>query len=82
MAWGLVLALFLSILVSALAFHYLKKIVPLILHGLLGIALFWLLSFLGIIAVPINAMTFLIAAFGGVFGVLIVLALAFLGVPL
>ena len=82
MAWGLVLALFLSILAAALSFHYLKRIVPLILHGLLGIALFWALSYLRIIAVPINILTFLIAAFGGVFGVLIVLALAFIGVPL
>lgn len=82
MAWGLVLALFLSILAAALAFHYLKKILPLVLHGLLGIALFWALSYLGIIAVPISILTFLIAAFGGVFGVLIVLVLAFLHVPL
>ena len=82
MAWGLILALFLSVLVAALAFHLLKKIAPLILHGLLGIALFWLLSYLGLIAVPINIITFLIAAFGGVFGVLIVVLLAFLRIPL
>jgi inhibitor of the pro-sigma K processing machinery len=82
MGWGLILALVLSILVAAAIFHLLRKAVPLLLHGIAGIAVFWLLSTFGILQVPIDVVTFLIAALGGVLGVLIVLALSFLGVPL
>jgi hypothetical protein len=37
---------------------------------------------MGIIKVPLDIITFLIAAFGGVLGVIVVLLLAALGVPL
>lgn len=63
-------------------FHLLRKVLPLLLHGVAGIAIFWLLSIFGILHVPIDIVTFLIAALGGVLGVIIVLALSFLGVPL
>lgn len=82
MGWGLIIALFLSILVAAVIFHLIRRIAPLLLHGIIGIAFFWLLSNFGLLRVPIDIVTFLIAAFGGIFGVLIVVALSFLGVPL
>ncbi|MEM4348362.1 MAG: pro-sigmaK processing inhibitor BofA family protein [Candidatus Anstonellaceae archaeon] len=82
MSWGIILALVVSVLIAASIFHLLKKVLPLVLHGIAGIAIFWLFSFLGIIQVPIDLATFLIAAFGGVLGVLLVLLLSFFGVPL
>ncbi len=82
MGWGLIIALVISVLIAAVTFHLLRKVVPLILHGILGIALFWLLNYLGVLKVPIDIVTFLIAALGGVLGVAIVIVLAFFGVPL
>ena len=82
MGWGLILALVLSVIIAAVIFHVLRKIAPLILHGILGLAVFWLLSYFGLLSVPIDIVTFLIAALGGVVGVIIVIVLAFLGVPL
>ena len=82
MAWGIILALALSLLVAAVSFHFLRKLAPIILHGIIGLALFWLLSFIGVLHVPIDLATFLIAALGGIPGVLIVLALSFFGIPL
>ena len=82
MAIGLIIALVLSIIVAVVLFHVLKNIVPLILHGILGLVVFWLLDYFGILAIPLDWITFLIAAFGGVIGVAIVVVLAFLHVPL
>ena len=82
MAWGSYLALVLSIGVAYVLFHLLKKITPLLINGFFGMAIFWMLSYYGIIKVPLDIISFLIAAFGGVFGVIITVALAALGVPL
>jgi len=80
--WGLILALVLSVIVAVVLFWFVKKLLPMVLHGILGIAVFWLLNYFGVLHVPIDIITFLIAAFGGVIGVAIVVALAVLGVPL
>lgn len=82
MGFGLMLALAISIVVFLVLFHLIRKIVPLIFHGIAGIAVFWLLSYLRVLNVPIDAVSFLIAALGGAVGVLVVIALAYLGIPL
>ncbi|MCX8175136.1 MAG: pro-sigmaK processing inhibitor BofA family protein [Candidatus Micrarchaeota archaeon] len=82
MGWGLIIALFASFLIAAAIFHILRKLIPLVVHGVLGLAFFWLLNYFGILLVPIDAATFLIAALGGVLGVVLVIILTFLGVPL
>lgn len=82
MGWGLLAALFVSFLIFYFLFRMLRKIMPLILHGLLGIAVFWALNQMNILRVPIDIVTFLIAAFGGILGVLIVILFSALGLPL
>lgn len=82
MGIGLMIALALSLLVFIVLFKLVKSIVPLALHGIFGLVVFWLLSYMEIVHVPIDIFTFLIAAFGGVAGVLVVIALSFFGVPL
>jgi len=82
MGWGLIIALVASVVIAAVLFHMLRKIVPIVLHGILGLAVFWLLNYFGVLSVPIDVVTFLIAALGGVLGVIIVVLLAFFGVPL
>jgi hypothetical protein len=81
MGFGLVFALLLSIIVFHILFSVVKKIKPLILNTILGIAIFWILNFMGLLNVQIDLLSTLIVAFGGVFGVLIVIALSLMGVP-
>ena len=82
MGWGILVALVVSFLIFCFLFHVLRRIGPMILHGLLGLACFWTLGYFGVLGVPIDILTFLIAAFGGVLGVLAVIALSYLGIPL
>ena len=79
---GLDLALILSIVAFYFLFRLVRNIVPLLAHGIVGVALFYALSYFGILHVPVDIVTFLIGAFGGVLGVAIVIVLAALGVPL
>ncbi len=82
MAWGALIALFLSIAAALVIYAVIKKLWPLFVNGVLGVAAFWLLSYFHIISVPIDWITFLICAIGGVFGVGVVILLVALGVPL
>lgn len=82
MGLGIIIALVLSIMVLAMLFRLVHRIVPLVLNGIFGIIVFWLFNLFGVMNVPLDIWTFLIAAFGGIFGVVIVLALVFLGVPM
>ena len=82
MGYGLIIALALSVIVCYILFRILKSVVPLVLNGIGGIVIFWLLNYFAIMHVQIDWLTFLIAAIGGVPGVLIVLLLSFLGIPL
>ena len=82
MGWGMALALLVSFFIAFAIFHTLKRLLPLVINGVLGIVVFWLLDMYGILHVPIDLLTFLVAAFGGVFGVAVVLLLTWLGIPL
>ncbi len=79
---GTIIALAISIICAVVLYWVLKKIAPLIYNGLIGIAVFWILDILGIMNVNINIWTFLIAAIGGIFGVMAVITLTYLGIPL
>ena len=82
MGWGMALALLVSVVIFYFLFSALRRLLPLVLHGLLGMAVFWLCNMYGVLKVPMDVVTFLIAAFGGVLGVAVVLVLSWLGVPL
>jgi inhibitor of the pro-sigma K processing machinery len=82
MGWGLILALMISFLIFYFLWRVMRNLAPLILHGILGLLVFWVLNYFGLLKVPIDLVTFLIASFGGVLGVLVVVAMAALGVPL
>lgn len=82
MGWGLWAALLVSFIIFYFLFRMFRRIMPLILHGMLGIAIFWALNQMNVLKVPIDIVTFLIAAFGGILGVLTVILFAALGIPL
>ncbi len=81
MGFGLVFALLLSIIVFHILFSIFKKIQPLAINAILGMALFWMLNYMGVLNVPIDLLSSLVVAFGGIFGVLVVIWLSIMGMP-
>ena len=81
-AYGLFIALVLSVIIFIILFKLLRAIAPLVIHGVMGLIVFWLCNSSGVLSIPIDWITFLIEALGGVAGVVIVIFLAALGVPL
>jgi len=82
MAFGLWLALAASVFIAYFLFHFTRRIAALVFHGIFGLAVFWLFNYFGVLRVPLDFVTFIIAAFGGVIGVGLVVVLSALGIPL
>lgn len=83
-----ILAIILAILVAAVIYYILKKAIMLLINSLVGVITLFLLNFLHIPTwfgkpdLPINLVTILICAFGGLPGALIVFILHLVGVNL
>jgi len=82
MALGLYLALVVSILIAYAVFHFARKFSALLFHGIFGLVVFWLFNYFGVLHVPLDFVTFIIAAFGGVLGVAVIVLFSALGIPL
>jgi len=82
MALGLYLALAASVLIAYFLFHFTRKIIALVFHGIFGLVVFWLFNYFGVLHVPLDFVTFIIAAVGGVLGVGLVVLLSAIGIPL
>ncbi len=53
-----------------------KKLVALIVNALIGLAVLWLINWTGLVSIPLNIITVLVAGIFGAPGVLILLILA------
>ena len=82
MALGLWLALVASVFIAYFVFHVTRKFGALLFHGIFGLVVFWLFGFFGVLKIPLDFVTFIIAAIGGVLGVALVVLLSALGIPL
>jgi hypothetical protein len=82
MGFGLWLALAASVFIAYFLFHLTKKLGALIFHGIFGMVVFWLFNYFGILKIPLDFVTFIIAAIGGVIGVALVVLFSALGIPL
>ena len=82
MGLGLYLALAASVFIAYFLFHLTRTFGALVFHGIFGMAVFWLFNYFGVLHVPLDFVTFIIAAFGGVLGVALVVAFSSLGIPL
>jgi len=82
MAFGLWLALVASVFIAYFVFHLTRKFGAMLFNGVFGLVVFWLLGYFGVLHVPLDFVTFIIAALGGVVGVALVVAFAALGIPL
>jgi len=82
MALGLYLALVASVLIAWAVLHLTRKVGALVFHGIFGLVVFWLFNYFGILRVPLDFVTLIIAALGGVAGIALVVFFTALGIPL
>ncbi len=88
MVLGAIVGIILAIIVAILIYYFIKTIVSLIINAIVGLILlflidaFHIMSIFGAANVPIDWITILICAIGGLPGVIIVVILTFLGVAL
>lgn len=82
------LVLILVIVVAYLLYKVVKSVSTLIINAVVGVILLWLINPLNLMSlfgrpdVPINNLTVLICAIGGLFGVVLTVVLHLLGIPL
>ena len=82
------LALVLVVVVAFVLYRTVKSVTGLIINAVVGVILLWLINLLGLTHlvgrpdIPINLITVLICAVGGVFGVLVTVVLHLLGISL
>ncbi|WOX56345.1 MULTISPECIES: pro-sigmaK processing inhibitor BofA family protein [unclassified Methanoculleus] len=82
------LALVLVIALMFVLYRVIKSATGFIINAVVGVILLWLINFLSLMSlagrpdIPINLITVLICAIGGVFGVLVTVVLHLLGIPL
>lgn len=79
---GTLIALLISVLAAVIIYKLLKKIIHLIYNCLAGIITFWILDILGIFSVNIDVWVILIVSIGGIFGVIAIIILRWIGIPL
>ena len=82
MGFGLWLALAASVFIAYFVFHFTRKAGALVFHGIFGMVVFWLFGYFGVLHVPLDFVTFIIAAVGGVLGVALVVLFSAMGIPL
>ncbi|MDH7592962.1 MAG: pro-sigmaK processing inhibitor BofA family protein [Methanomicrobiales archaeon] len=83
-----VLLILLAILILALIYFFLRRAITLLINSLVGVILLFLMNWLGLMSwfgkgdIPINLVTILLCAFGGLPGVLVVIVLHLFGIQL
>ena len=82
MGLGLWLALAASVVIAYIIFHLTRRLGALVFHGIFGLVIFWLFNYFGVLRVPLDFVTFIIAAIGGVLGVALVVVFSAIGIPL
>jgi len=82
------LALILVVIIAFVLYKVVKSVTGLIINAVVGVILLWLINLFDLMQlfgrpdIPINLITVLICAIGGIFGVLITVVLQLLGIPL
>ena len=82
MGVGLWLALAASVFIAYILFNLTRRLGALVFHGIFGLVVFWLFGYFGVLRVPLDFVTFVIAALGGVVGVALVVLFSAIGIPL
>ena len=82
------LALLLMVILAFVLYRVVKSVTGLIINAVVGVVLLWLINLFDLMNlfgrpdIPINLITVLICAIGGIFGVILTVVLHLLGIPL
>lgn len=85
---GPIIGILLALLVALILFFVLKKGIALVINAIVGVVILFLINLFNVMSlfgrpdIPIDIITVLISALGGIIGVVIVVILHLLGVPL
>lgn len=85
---GPIIGILLALLIALLIFFFVRKGIALVINALVGVVILFLINLFNVMAlfgrpdIPIDIITVLISALGGIVGVIIVVILHLLGVPL
>jgi hypothetical protein len=85
---GSISAIILAIIVAVILYYFFKKAVALVINAIVGVIVLFLINILGFMSlvgrpdIPIDWITILISAIGGLPGVVIVVILHLIGVQL
>ncbi len=88
MVLGAIAGIILAIIVAVLIYYFIKTFVSLVINAIVGLILLFLLNFFNVMSIfgapnlPIDWITILICAIGGLPGVIIVMILTIAGVAL
>ncbi|RQD83809.1 MAG: sigmaK-factor processing regulatory BofA [Methanocalculus sp. MSAO_Arc2] len=80
--FGSLFGIFIAVVIAIAIYYLLKKGVYLAYNAVIGIVILFILNATGLTDIPINLVTILISAIGGIFGVIIIILLYLLGIPL
>lgn len=85
---GPILGIILAVIAAIIIYFLIKKFVSLVINAIVGIIVLFLLNFFNVMSIfgapnlPIDWITILICAIGGLPGVIIVIVLTIAGIPL
>lgn len=77
---GIVLTVALAIVVIYFALKLGKKLILLVINGFLGLVALVIINFTGFVNIDINIISVLIAALGGLLGIVLLILLSTLGI--
>ena len=77
---GIVLTVALAIVVIFFALKLGKKLILLVINGFLGLVALVIINFTGFVTIDINIISVLIAALGGLLGIVLLILLSTLGI--
>ncbi|MBP2147152.1 cellulose synthase/poly-beta-1,6-N-acetylglucosamine synthase-like glycosyltransferase [Methanofollis sp. W23] len=85
---GPIIGILLALLVALLLFYFVRKGIALVINAIAGIVILFLINLFNVMSlfgrpdIPIDIITVVISALGGIIGVIIVVILHLLGIPL
>ncbi|QSZ67795.1 sigmaK-factor processing regulatory BofA [Methanofollis aquaemaris] len=85
---GPIIGILLALLIALLLFYFVRKGIALVINAIIGVVVLYLINLFNVMSlfgqpdIPIDIITVLICALGGIVGVVIVVILHLMGVPL
>ncbi len=77
-----IILIILMLVLAVVMFVLLKSAVKLVINSIIGLVILFLVNATGLISIPINLITVLVCAIGGIWGAIILILLKLVGITL